>query len=53
MNVGRKLTFIVSVDKGGLEKCTLSEILYYVNITNFHCSPFGGYPFAYITSKQR
>ena len=27
MNVGGKLTFIVSVDKGGLEKCTLSEIL--------------------------
>ena len=26
MNVGGKLTFIVSVDKGGLEKCTLSEI---------------------------
>ena len=25
MNVGGKLTFIVSVDKGGLEKCTLSE----------------------------
>ena len=29
MNVGGKLTFIVSVDKGGLEKCTSSEILLY------------------------
>ena len=29
MNVGGKLTFIVSVDKGGLEKCTLSEILHW------------------------
>ena len=31
MNVGGKLTFIVSVDKEGLEKCTLSEILLFLN----------------------
>ena len=28
MNVGGKLTFIANVDKGGLKKCTLSEIFF-------------------------
>ena len=42
MNVGGKLTFIVSVDKGGLEKCTLSEILF-GNLFEYGCAALNGY----------